>query len=53
MAKSKFYVVWKGRDTGIFESWEDCNAQIFQFPQAVYKSFKTRQLAEQAFKSSW
>lgn len=53
MAKSKFYVVWKGRETGIFESWEDCNAQIFQFPQAVYKSFKTRQLAEQAFKSSW
>ncbi|HEY5407916.1 MAG TPA: ribonuclease H family protein [Ginsengibacter sp.] len=53
MAKSKFYVVWKGRQTGIFESWEDCNAQIFQFPQAVYKSFKTRQLAEQAFISSW
>lgn len=53
MAKQKFYVVWKGRQTGIFDSWEDCNAQIFQFPKAVYKSFKTRQLAEQAFKSSW
>jgi ribonuclease HI len=53
MAKSKFYVVWKGRQTGIFESWKDCNAQIFQFPKAVYKSFKTQRLAEQAFKSSW
>jgi len=52
MAKQKFYVVWKGRQTGIFENWDECNAQIFEFPKAVYKSFKTRQLAEQAFNSS-
>lgn len=52
MAKSKFYVVWKGRETGIFKSWDECNKQILGFPQAVYKSFKTYQLAEQAFKSS-
>lgn len=52
MAKSKFYVVWKGRQIGVFNTWEECNKQIFGFPQAVYKSFKTIQLAEQAFKSS-
>jgi ribonuclease HI len=52
MAKPKFYVVWKGRQTGIFETWDECNAQIFEFPKAVYKSFKTLQLAEQAFNSS-
>jgi len=52
MAKNKFYVVWVGRKTGIFETWEECYEQIFEFPKAVYKSFKTIDLAEQAFKSS-
>lgn len=52
MAKQKFYVVWKGRTTGIFESWDECNAQIKGFPGAEYKSFKSRQLAEQAFQSN-
>lgn len=36
-----------------FETWEDCKAQTDKFPKAVYKSFKTRQLAEQAFKDEW
>jgi len=53
MAKKKFYVVWKGRQTGVFETWDDCKAQTDKFPKAVYKSFKTRQLAEQAFKDEW
>lgn len=52
MAKKKYYVVWVGRQTGIFETWEDCNEQIFGFPKAIYKSFKTKELAEQAFNSS-
>ncbi|MBK7883007.1 MAG: ribonuclease H family protein [Chitinophagaceae bacterium] len=51
MAKQKFYVVWKGRETGIFESWDKCKEQIHKFPQAEYKSFKTRQLAEEAFRN--
>lgn len=52
MAKRKYYVVWVGRKTGIFETWEDCNKQIFGFPKAVFKSFKTKELAEQAYNSS-
>jgi ribonuclease HI len=52
MAKQKFYVVWKGRETGIFGSWDECKKQIHEFPQAEYKSFKTRQLAEEAFHSN-
>lgn len=52
MAKKKYYVVWVGRQTGVFETWSDCNKQILHFPKAVYKSFKTKELAEQAFKSS-
>lgn len=52
MAKNKYYVVWVGRESGVFETWEKCNEQIFGFPKAVYKSFKTKELAEQAFLSS-
>lgn len=51
MGKQKFYVVWKGRRTGIFESWEECNKQISGFKDAEYKSFKTKLLAEKAYAS--
>ncbi len=50
--KQKYYVVWKGRKTGVFETWNECTEQIHGFPDAVYKSFKTKQLAEEAFKSN-
>lgn len=50
MAKSKFYVVWKERKTGIFENWDDCNRQVHRFTGAKFKSFSTKQLAEEAFK---
>lgn len=53
MSKQKFYVVWKGRETGIFETWEECKSQVNAFPKAVYKSFKTKALAEQAYKDEW
>lgn len=52
MAKNKYYVVWKGRKLGIFESWDECNAQIHGYAGAVYKAFKTKQLAESAYKSN-
>jgi ribonuclease HI len=47
--KAKFYVVWKGRKTGIFSSWEDCAAQVQGFAGARYQSFPSRLAAEQAF----
>ncbi len=52
MSKQKFYVVWKGRETGIFNSWDECTKQIHGYAGAVYKSFKTRQLAEEAYNSN-
>ncbi|MEW6092495.1 MAG: ribonuclease H family protein [Chloroflexota bacterium] len=48
MAKSKVYVVWKGRKTGIFADWEACKAQVSGFPGAQYKAFETRREAERA-----
>jgi len=48
MAK-KFYVVWQGRETGIFTDWNTCKKQVDQFAGARYKSFKTSEEAEAAF----
>ena len=53
MAKQpKFYVVWKGREIGVFTSLEDCKAQTNGFDGAVFKSFESRELAEKAFNDS-
>ena len=49
----KFYVVWQGRETGIFTSWEECKPQIEDYKGAQYKSFKTLEEAEQAFAHSY
>ncbi len=45
----KFYVVWQGRETGIFTDWDTCKKQVDAFAGAKYKSFKTREEAEAAF----
>lgn len=50
--KPKFYVVWKGRKTGVFNSWDECKEQTNSFDGAVFKSFDTMELAEKAFHSS-
>lgn len=53
MAKSpKFYVVWKGREPGVYATWNDCKAQVHGFAGAQYKSFESRRAAEVAFRES-
>ncbi len=47
--KGKFYVVWKGRKTGVFTSWEACEAQVRGFTGAEYKAFVSREAAQRAF----
>lgn len=37
--KGKYYAVRKGRNTGIFNTWEECKKQINGFKCAEYKSF--------------
>ncbi len=51
--KQKYYVVWKGYKTGIFDSWAECAAQTSGFPGAEYKSFDSREEAEQAFRNRY
>lgn len=48
MAKVKYYAVIKGRRTGIFTSWSQCEQQVKGFSGAIYKSFSTRGEAEAA-----
>lgn len=48
MAK-KYYVVWKGRQTGIFTDWSSCKKNVDGFTGARYKSFLSRPEAEAAF----
>ena len=47
--KQKYYVVWQGHTPGIFSSWEQCQAQVKNYPNAIYKSFASKEEAEEAF----
>ncbi len=51
--KKKYYTVWKGHKTGVFESWNDCKAQIKDFQGAQYKSFSTFEAAKKALKGNY
>lgn len=50
---NKFYVVWKGHHTGVFESWDDCKAQITNFQGALYKAFDTFDAAKKALRDNY
>ena len=43
---AKVYAVKQGRQTGIFDTWAECQEQIKGFSGAVYKSFTSREDAE-------
>lgn len=46
MNKTRLYAVRKGRETGIFDSWQQCKESVHGFKGAVYKSFPDRESAE-------
>jgi len=45
----KYYVVWKGREAGIFTTWAKCKSLVDGFAGARFKSFPTLEEAESAF----
>ncbi len=47
---AKYYVVWKGKKTGVFTSWDEVKLLIQGVPGAKYKSFSSRDEAERAFR---
>ena len=50
MAKNRFYVVWSGRNPGIYSDWEVCKREIMGCKGAKYKGFPDRTSAEIAFR---
>ena len=48
-SKKKYYVVWEGVKPGIYDTWTEAKLNISGFPNAKYKSFKTKTEAEIAF----
>ena len=38
--KTKYYAVAKGRNIGIFTSWDECKANVDKYSGAIYKSFE-------------
>lgn len=53
MAKSKYYVVWKGLNPGIYDNWIACKTQVEGQEGARYKSFATREEATDAFEKGY
>ena len=53
MKKQKYYVVWKGRESGVFATWDECSAQVSGYPAAEYKSFDTLREARKAYQANY
>lgn len=49
-SRRKFYVVWEGRAPGVYDSWEECQAQVEGYPGAKFKSFGSQADAVAAFR---
>ena len=44
--KAAYYVVWQGKQPGIYTDWETCQTQVKGQQGAVYKGFATLAEAE-------
>lgn len=52
MAKSKIYVVYVGRQPGLYETWDECRAEVEGYPGARYKSFYSKEEAVMSMRES-
>lgn len=48
----KYYVVWEGRQPGVYDNWEDAEQQVANWPDAKYKSYKSKVEAIEAFRKN-
>jgi ribonuclease HI len=51
--KQKYYVIWAGHKTGIFDSWTETEKNIKGYAGAQYKSFESKAEAESASKKNY
>jgi ribonuclease HI len=47
--KQKYYVVWQGHEPGVYKSWQECQAQVKNYPNARYKSYSSLAEARDAY----
>lgn len=47
--KTKYYVVWKGRQPGVYTQWPEAQAQVAGFEGALFKSYPDYETAKNAF----
>ncbi|MDE5807580.1 MAG: ribonuclease H family protein [Muribaculaceae bacterium] len=46
----RFYVVWKGREPGVYDDFNDAMAQVDDYPGALFKSYASSAEAAEAFR---
>ena len=51
--KKKYYVIWIGLERGVFDSWNACKKYVEGYKGAKYKSFESKELAEEAYSRSY
>ncbi|MCX4243031.1 ribonuclease H family protein [Paraliomyxa miuraensis] len=49
MPRARYYVVFVGREPGVYPDWEACKAQVDGFPGAVHRSYRSAAEAERAW----
>lgn len=53
MAKQRYYVVWKGRKTGVFSAWEEAEKHVKGYVGAEYKAFNSLTEAQAALQGEY
>ena len=53
MGIKKYYVIWKGKETGVFSSWDKVKKLVQGFEGAKYKSFLSKEEANKAIKKKY
>jgi ribonuclease HI len=51
--KKKIYVVWYGHETGVFNTWKECQAAIKGVKGAQYMSFLNLEEAQKAYEKEY
>lgn len=53
MGSKKYYVIWKGKETGVFSSWDRVKKLVEGYEGAQYMSFENKLEANKAFKKKY
>ena len=53
MGTKKYYVVWEGKKTGVFSSWDTVKKLVQGYEGAKYKSFVSKTEADKAIKKNF